>query len=92
MTPRVDPEESFMRSKAKATAMAAVAMALFAVVAEHLSTRLSAQSAAASSAIPNLTGIWHRKGPLNGKPNPPMAPTNSAVGYKGVRQPAIANV
>ena len=70
-----------MKSKAKATAMAAVAMALFAVVAERLSTRLSAQSAAAA-AIPNLTGIWHRKGPLNGKPDPAMVPTNRAVGYK----------
>jgi hypothetical protein len=35
----------------------------------------------ASSAIPNLTGIWHRKGPLNGKPNAAMAPTNRAAGF-----------
>ncbi len=62
--------------------MGAVAVALFAVVAEHASTtRLDAQSAAASPAIPNLTGIWHRKGPLDGKRNPPMAPTNRAVGF-----------
>jgi len=56
--------------------------ALFVIGAEPVSTRLTAQSASASSAIPNLTGIWHRKGPLNGKPNPPMAPTNRALGYE----------
>ena len=56
--------------------------ALLVVGAEPVSTHLTAQSASASSAIPNLTGIWHRKGPLNGKSNAPMAPTNSAVGYE----------
>ena len=39
-----------MRSKGKATAMATVAVALFAVVAGHFSTSLNAQSAAASPA------------------------------------------
>ena len=41
-----------------------------------------AQSATGSAAIPNLAGIWHRKGTLNGKPNAPMAPTNRALGYE----------
>ncbi len=60
--------------------MGAVAVALFLVVAEHPSMRLTAQSATASPAIPNLTGIWHRKGPLNGKPNQPAVPTARAAG------------
>src|SRR6266480_5319831 len=55
--------------------------ALVVIVAGPTSTRLNAQAASASPAIPNLTGIWHRKGPLNGQPNPQMAPTNRAVGY-----------
>ncbi|HEU5257623.1 MAG TPA: hypothetical protein VFU28_16630 [Vicinamibacterales bacterium] len=42
---------------------------------------VSAQSAAGSSAIPKLTGIWHRKGPLNGKANAPAVPTNRAAGF-----------
>src|SRR5204862_7710434 len=40
------------------------------------------QSATGSAVNPILTGIWHRKGPLNGKPNAPMAPTNRALGYE----------
>jgi hypothetical protein len=67
------------KSTRGATALAAVALALVVGIAEHPSMRLNAQSAAA--AVPNLTGIWHRKGPLNGKPNPPMAPTNRAAGF-----------
>jgi hypothetical protein len=58
-----------------------LAVALFALVAEHRSTPLGAQAPAASSAIPNLTGIWHRKGPLDGKPNLPAVPTNRAIGF-----------
>ena len=38
--------------------------------------QVSTQSGTGSSEIPKLTGIWHRKGPLNGKPNPPAVPTN----------------
>jgi hypothetical protein len=68
-------------SKGRAIAMGAVAVALFAVVAEHPSTRFNAQSPAASSAIPDLTEIWHRKGPLDGKPNSPVVPTARAVGF-----------
>jgi hypothetical protein len=63
------------------TVAAVVIAVLPLTTAGHLTIRLHAQSAAASPAIPNLTGIWHRKGPLNGKPNPPMAPTNRAVGF-----------
>jgi hypothetical protein len=35
-----------------------------------------------SSGLPNLSGIWHRKGPLNGKPSPPAVPTNRAAGFE----------
>jgi hypothetical protein len=58
-----------------------IAAALIAIVALHPSTSLDAQSTAPQSAIPNLTGIWHRKGPLNGKPNQPAVPTNRAAGF-----------
>jgi hypothetical protein len=50
---------------------------LIAFTAPHV----SGQSATGSSGIPNLTGIWHRKGPLNGKPNQPPVPTNRAAGF-----------
>ena len=69
------------RAARTATAAGAVAVALFLVVAEHHATPLNAQAPAASSTIPNLTGIWHRKGPLNGKPNPQAVPTNRAAGF-----------
>ena len=39
----------------------------------HAGAQSASGSATASSSTPNLSGIWHRKGPLNGKPNPPMA-------------------
>jgi hypothetical protein len=42
---------------------------------------VNAQSGTGSSAIPKLTGIWHRKGPLNGKANAPAVPTNRAAGF-----------
>jgi hypothetical protein len=35
-----------------------------------------------STGLPNISGIWHRKGPLNGKPNPPAVPTNRAAGLE----------
>ena len=35
-----------------------------------------------SSGLPDLSGIWHRKGPLNGKPNPAAVPTNRAAGFE----------
>ena len=35
-----------------------------------------------ASGLPDLSGIWHRKGPLNGKPNPPAMPTNRAAGFE----------
>lgn len=69
------------RSRRRAMATGAAAVALLLVVAEHSSTRLNAQSAAVSPVIPRLAGIWHRKGPLDGRRNPPMAPTNRAVGF-----------
>ena len=59
-----------------------ITVALIAIVAQHPSSYLNAQSAAPSSAIPNLTSIWHRKGPLNGKPNQPAVPTNRAAGFE----------
>ena len=70
------------RERATGRAIATAAVALLVAVAEHPSTHLSAQSTAASSTIPNLTGIWHRKGPLNGKPNPRAVPTNRAAGFE----------
>jgi hypothetical protein len=50
--------------------------------APHAGAQSTPGSGTASSAAPNLSGIWHRKGPLNGKPNAPMAPTNRALGYE----------
>jgi hypothetical protein len=61
----------------RAIVAGAVAVALFAVSAAPL----GAQSGAGSPGTPNLTGIWHRKGPLNGKPNQPPAPTNRGAGF-----------
>lgn len=69
------------RSTGRAIATGAIVAALFVVAAEHPSTRLNAQSAATSPAIPDLTGIWHRKGPLDGKPNSPPVPTARAAGF-----------
>jgi len=66
----------------RAIVTGAVALALFVVIAEHSSTRLNAQSPGVSSAIPKLTGIWHRKGLLNGQPNQPAVPTNRAAGFE----------
>ena len=70
------------KSTGRAFATAAAAVALFVVVTDRPSTQLHAQSAAASQAIPKLAGIWHRTGPLNGKRDPAMAPTNRAVGFE----------
>jgi len=70
------------RAKGRAIATGAVAVALLVAVGEHPSTRLNAQSPGVSSAIPKLTGIWHRKGLLNGKPNQPAVPTNRAAGFE----------
>ncbi|WP_446920636.1 hypothetical protein, partial [Klebsiella pneumoniae] len=58
-----------------AATIASVLLVVFAV------PHVSAQSGTSSSAIPKLTGIWHREGPLNGKPNPPAVPTNRAAGF-----------
>ena len=69
------------RATLKWIATGTIAAALVTIVAQDPSTSLNAQSAAPSSAIPNLTGIWHRKGPLNGKPNQPAVPTNRAAGF-----------
>jgi len=64
-------------------AMGAAAVALFVVAAEHASTRLNAQAAAASPATPKLTGIWHRKDPVGGgRRTPQMVPTNRAIGFE----------
>ena len=65
-------------SSRRAIVTGAVAVALFVVSA---APRLGAQSGAGSPGTPNLTGIWHRKGPLNGKPNQPPVPTNRAAGF-----------
>src|SRR5687767_5806585 len=62
--------------------IAVIAVALFVIHSAHVQTPIEAQSASPSSAIPNLTGIWHRKGPLNGKPNAPAIPTNRAAGFE----------
>jgi len=64
-------------SSRSAIVTGAVAVALLACVAPFL----SAQSGAGSPGTPNLTGIWHRKGPLNGKPNQPPVPTNRGAGF-----------
>ena len=69
------------RTTVKWIATGTMAVALVAVVAQHPSTYLNAQSAAPSSAVPKLSGLWHRKGPLNGKPNQQAVPTNRAAGF-----------
>jgi hypothetical protein len=46
------------RATAKWVATGTIAAVLIAIVAQHPSTRLAAQSATASSAVPNLTGIF----------------------------------
>ena len=43
-----------------------------------------------ATGLPNFSGIWHRKGPLNGKPNQPMAPTNRALGYEKAFENALS--
>lgn len=65
------------KSSRRAIVTGAVAVALCACLAP----RVSAQSGAAASGTPSLTGIWHRKGPLNGKPNQPPVPTNRGAGF-----------
>jgi len=65
------------KSSRRAIVTGAVAVALCACLAP----RVSAQSGAASPGTPNITGIWHRKGPLNGKPNQPPVPTNRGAGF-----------
>jgi hypothetical protein len=69
------PRGTFSRS---ASAAAAAAAAVFV-----LSTApwLEAQAKPGAAGTPNLSGIWHRKGPLNGKPNQPPVPTNRAAGF-----------
>ena len=66
------------------TAIAVTVVALlFVFHSGDASTAIGAQTPSASSAaIPNLTGIWHRQGPLNGKPNAPAVPTNRAAGFE----------
>lgn len=66
------------------TAIAVFSVALSVIYVAHFPTTIDAQSrsASSSSAIPNLTGVWQRKGPLNGKPNAPAVPTNRAAGFE----------
>ena len=62
--------------------IAAASVAVF-VCGTHFSRQLEAQSrSSAAQAIPDLTGIWHRKGPLDGKHNTPAVPTNRAAGFE----------
>lgn len=70
-----------MRVHARAITAAVLAAALLVVLAGYQPMPVSAQAPAAS-AVPNLTGIWHRKGPLNGKQNPPTVPTNRAAAFE----------
>jgi hypothetical protein len=59
-----------------------VIVALLALFAYHQPISVSAQSSAGAAATPNLSGIWKRKGPLNGKRDPAMVPTNRALGFE----------
>ena len=70
------------RSGRRAVAIAGFTLALIAVIGNQAATRLDAQAAAASPAIPKLTGIWHRKGPLGGKKLVEVLPTNRALGFE----------
>lgn len=74
----------------RATAIGAMALALCITIAERPSTRLNAQTASASAATPKLTGIWRRKGPLNGKRDPAMVPTNRALGFEKAYENALS--
>ncbi len=67
-------EAMFRRRVATA---AAAAVALFMTVADA-PTSVYAQTAA----IPKLSGIWHRKGPLGGKRDPGINATNRALGFE----------
>jgi len=40
------------------------------------------ETPAGASGLPDLSGIWHRKGPLNGKQFPGAVPTNRAAGFE----------
>jgi len=67
------------------------ALAVAALVgADHLSTRVAAQAPAAATAVPKLSGIWHRKGPLNGKRDPAIKPTNRALGFEKAYENAFS--
>ena len=78
------------RSTGSAIVVGTVAVALLMAVGGHVSTRLSAQTAAASATTPKLAGIWHRKGPLNGKRDPAMVPTNRALGFEKAYENALS--
>lgn len=69
-------------------AAGAVAAALCVTVTES-STRLYAQTAA-SAAVPKLSGIWHRKGPLGGKRDPAIKATNRALGFEKAYENAFS--
>jgi hypothetical protein len=70
-----------MRHARNSSRRAIVTGAVAAAVIVAFMPPISAQSGAGSAAIPKLTGIWHRKGPLNGKANAPAVPTNRAAGF-----------
>ena len=63
-------------------------LALFVILSCYAWTPLAAQRTGTpetppgSSGLPDLSGIWHRNRPLNGKPNPPAVPTNRAAGFE----------
>jgi len=62
-------------------ATATAASAVFFLFAAGWSP-VDAQSGGSANAIPKLTGIWHRKGPLDGKRDPVIKPTNRALGFE----------
>jgi hypothetical protein len=69
--------------------MASALVALLTLVA-YPPVSASAQSSAAAAAIPRLAGIWHRQGPLDGKRDPPMMPTNRALGFEKAYENALS--
>ena len=74
-TPRVSVQSR------RRTILAAAAAAVLGFCVDPSTVRLEAQAANASAAVPKLSGIWHRKGPLNGKRYEGPVPTNRAVGF-----------
>jgi hypothetical protein len=68
----------------------AIIVTWFALLAFQPPPPAFAQSSGSAAAIPKLSGIWHRKGPLNGKRDAAMVPTNRALGFEKAYENALS--